>query len=116
MASKDVSKRLHAVTTGAFPARVDKAGGRLDTTFPVARALADALKVLTALERSVSHGDRPGMATGNGYADGYAVIDATMPDLASHLRGLIEQMEQDANTIREEYESLAQSRAEVAHG
>lgn len=118
MAAKDGSKRLSVVKTGACPRRVDKAGGRLDETFPVARALADALKVLTAIERaSVAHAERPGgMMTGQGYADGHAVVDTTMPELASHLRGLIEQMEQDTYTIREEYETLAQRREEVANG
>lgn len=125
MAAKDGSKRkLRAVAkpgtanvdTSEASRRFDEAAARLDETFPVARALADALKVLTALERSVAHGERPGMTTGNGYADGHAVIDATMPELASHLCGLIDQMEQDANTIREESEAPAQHREEVVNG
>lgn len=106
MAAKNGSKGLAVVKSRATPSRVDAAADQLDENLPVARAIADALKVLTALERVSAQAERPGTSTGEGYADGYAVVDATMPELASHLRGLIEQIEEDASCIREEYDAL----------
>ena len=75
--------------------RADEAAGRMCQTIPVAIALADALKVLSALERTTSHTEPDGMTTGGRYAGGHAVVDATMPDLASHLRDLLEQVQRD---------------------
>lgn len=80
--------------------RADETADRLDRTFPVALALADALKVLTALAGTTSHAEPNGMKTGNGYASGHAMVDDTVPNLAQHLRELVEQMHADSEVVR----------------
>lgn len=86
--------------------RADEAAARLDHTFPVAVALADALKVITSLGRTTSHTEPDGMKTGEGYAAGHEVVDDTLPDLAQHLRELIEHLQADTELVRAALEPL----------
>lgn len=80
----------------------------------IIQAIADALEVLTALERSPEHQDSHpshNIVTGAGYAHGRSVLSDTMPDLLSHVHYLAGDV---ANELDVFFEKAGL--AEVRHG
>jgi hypothetical protein len=71
-------------------------------------ALADAIKVLTALERSPVHQDtHPGhdIKTGGGYAHNHRLCTATLPKLSEHVRYLADDLHNRLGCFFEKLES-----------
>jgi hypothetical protein len=109
------------LSTPDLAARIatENALSRMDRNIPVAFALADALKVLSAIEHTTQHEEPDGMVTGNGYACGHRIVDNTMPDLAAHLQDLIEQIREDRFALYERFlasRNLDDSAQVVNHG
>ncbi|WP_154717147.1 hypothetical protein [Sterolibacterium denitrificans] len=70
-----------------------------------AAAIADAARVLCALERSPAHHDTHpshNKVTGNGYAHGLRVSNDCLPILLEHVRSLVDSSLNKADGMREE--------------
>lgn len=73
---------------------------RITMNLTVARAICDAVKVLAALERTPgAQGGDSDIFTGEGYADGFTVFDATMPSLLHHAATLMSNIKEDAKGL-----------------
>jgi hypothetical protein len=93
-AANERSKRLKVVRpSGQVSARFDEAAGRIDETLPSAISMADALKMLGACAE-----EGP---------DGWLLRSATIPNVAVLLTRMLEQIEKDTDTMRDEYDALA---------
>jgi hypothetical protein len=71
------------------------------------KCLADALEVLTALERAPEHQDtHPGhnIRTGNGYAHNHRVSNDTMPTLLAHINYLASEVDDRLDVLFERLE------------
>lgn len=64
-----------------------------------ARAIMDAAKVLTALERALAKAVDGSHVTGEGYADGHTLRDDTLPALLAHGVDLLNQIEDQSNAL-----------------
>jgi hypothetical protein len=78
----------------------DRAGNRIavfcdeiTSDLSTARAIMDAAKVLTALERARAKAIDGTLATGEGYANGHLLCDSTLPTLLFHGTQLIDGIE-----------------------
>lgn len=64
-----------------------------------ARAIMDAASVLIALDHAQAEPLEGTLATGNGFADGYNLSDATLPDLLKHGVNLLESVKRKADQM-----------------
>lgn len=77
----------------------------IDEHLEAARAICNAVEVLTALERAPGHHDTHpshNILTGAGYAHGRKVFDDTLPSLLRHAKNLIDMAHCEADLMREE--------------
>ena len=77
-----------------------------------ARAIMDAAKILAALERARAKAVDGSLATGEGFAGGYTLIDDTLPTLLAHGVNLMDRIEEQSNAIADT--ALAKVREQVA--
>jgi hypothetical protein len=72
---------------------------RLQAKCDAVQAILDCAKVLTALERAKATEQEGTLATGEGYADGHVLADASLPALLAHGYFLMRDIQGDVETL-----------------
>lgn len=71
----------------------------MDSDLTAARAIMDAAKILTALERAQAKPVGGALQTGEGFADGHTLRDDTLPALLAHGVDLLNRVEKQSAAV-----------------
>lgn len=96
------------ITVTVDPIRLEGAKDVLESNMKTIAALADALIVLTALERAPKHHDtHPSheLYTGGGYAHGQRLNSDTLPVIAAHIKYLADDADNEVGSFFERLEA-----------